>query len=89
MEKWCVKPENTEEAFIVGKWFDENWGCSGSKKEDKEFYQRKRECQVYYIYGRSPGNVYTSNPEGKKLTFEEFLIHNKIQNNIEPTYEIY
>lgn len=85
MEKWCVRPLNKEEAFIVGKWFDENYGCS----DDKTFYQFQRSTGIYYIYGRTPGNVYSSYSEGTQLTFDEFLIQTKIINNTEPNYEIY
>lgn len=84
MEKWCVKPGNKEEAFIVGKWFDENWNDIPNSK----LYQTDPPLNYYYIYGIRPGDVYYSNPRGTILSFNEFQkqILNK---NIEPNYEIY
>jgi hypothetical protein len=55
LAKWYIKPNNVEEARIVGKWFDENWG---NPPPHYNFYEKKARSQVYYVYGMSPGNVY-------------------------------
>ena len=84
MKKWCIKPENEKQAFIIGKWFDEN---NGSSKDDK-FYQEKPKTNMFYVYGCGPGNVWFFNTGGRKLTFQEF--ENEILGkNVEPVYDIY
>ena len=83
MKKWCIKSENKKQAFIIGKWFDENW----SYHKDS-FYQDGKLLDYYYIFGIKPGYVYYSKPQCRELTFIEF--ENEILNkNVEPVYDIY
>ena len=83
MEKWCIKAENKNQAFIIGKWFDENWSY-----DKNSFYQDNKLTDYYHVCGRKPGDVYYTSPQGRELTFIEF--ENEILNkNVEPVYDIY
>jgi len=84
MEMWCIKPGNKEEAFIISKWFDENWGNVCNNK----MYQTDPAISYYYIYGIKPGDVYYTRPKGNVLTFQEFQTE-ILKQNVEPNYEIY
>jgi len=91
-EKWCIKPKDKEEAFIIGKWFDENYGC----KYYKTYYQDERSL-MYHKYGEEPGHVYSNRPdyEFKEITFEQFRkyvleesLENRINNAVADMYGI-
>lgn len=68
-EKWCIKPNDTQEAKIIGRWFDKHHGAG------KAFYEENAKLNQYYSNAYNPGNVYfheTKKEHGEEITFEQF-----------------